>query len=328
MHNPEPNPNRKPPELPYYIDSTMRAAFATCPARFFHEFVLRLRPPGLSIDLHAGACFSAALETVYDAVWQRGEYLDHAMLRGRARFEHEWGEFEIPSYKRTAKTKERMWEAVESYFAQYPPLSDLVQPYIGREGKPTAEFSFAIPLEPVSDTPQPRHFPRHPNGEPFIYVGRFDMLGSIAGRPVVRDEKTTGSSFGQHWASKFTNRGQFIGYVWACRHCGIDVKSVIVRGVQIRKTGIEHAEAEIFIADAMQERWLEQLRRDLWRIHDAYRDGFWDRNYADACNNYGNCAYLDLCTAAQPEVFYDSYEERIWNPLHRNPVDAESETNV
>ena len=149
------------PQLPLYIDSTMRSCFIACPQKFHNEFLLGLRPPGLSVDLHAGACFSTALETVYRSVWTDQLDLDTALLRAEAAFLMAWGDFEVPSYKRTAKTRDRVWEAVESYFKTYPLLTDHVQPYFDSTGKPTYEYSSAIPLEPASEASSENTFPLH-----------------------------------------------------------------------------------------------------------------------------------------------------------------------
>jgi hypothetical protein len=195
------------PDLPTYIDSTMRSCAVSCPQKFFREFVQGYRPPGISIDLHAGACFASALEEVYKQVHLNNRLLGDALHIAQAKMFTEWGDFEIPEWKKTAKTMDRMWEAIagdgtpkgRGYFEQYSPLTDHVQPYYDASGKPTFEYTFAIPLEPtISDEEWraygahevPRNaFPLHPNGSPFLYTGRFDMLGSYHGRPVYGTKK-------------------------------------------------------------------------------------------------------------------------------------------
>ncbi len=313
------------PQLPLYLDSTMRSCFVSCPRKYYNEFILRLAPPGLSVDLHAGGCFSTALETVYKGVWRDHLTVADALLRAEAAFELAWGDFEIPEWKRTAKTKDRMWLAVEDYFREYPPLSDHVQPYFDSNGSPTFEYSFAIPLEPATDTYSgPDAFPLHPSGAPFLYTGRFDKLGTLCGRPVVCDEKTTGSAFSQFWSDSFSLRGQFLGYVWACQQCGIDVQSVIVRGVQILKTKpTAFAECEKHFSSDLISRWYEQLRRDLWRLRKAWDSSYFDFNFGESCTAYGNCAFMDLCTTSNPEPYYSTFGTRNWDPLKKNPV-AES----
>lgn len=317
------------PLLPQQIDSTMILCFRSCPQKFWNEFVLGLRPAGLSVDLHAGGCFASALETFYHRYLQTRDF-QSSLAFAHAAFMHEWGDFEIPEYKKTAKTKDRTWEAVEFYLSHWPPETDYVQPLLF-EGKPTLEFSFAVPLEPAcapSRIDGTGHtfpaFPLHPSGDPFIYCGRFDMFGTYEGRMVVRDEKTTGKSIGQNWAEQWDLRSQFIGYTWACRSLGFDVDTVIARGLAIQKTQFVPAEAIKIYSDFLRDRWLEQLRRDLWRLRRAWDEQYFDFNLGETCTSYGLCQFAPLCTSPSPESWHSLYEVRRWNPLSRNPVDEKA----
>lgn len=323
-------------QLPEHIDSTMMTCFRSCPEKFNLEFLHGLRPPGISIDLHAGGCFATALEHTKRGVFEKKMPFPDALARAHLIYTQEWGDFQIPDWKRTAKTFDRTWEAVEDYFAKYPVATDHVQPYFAADGKPTFEYTFAIPLEPACDPIDfehrtseggwgkdydiPDHFPLHPCGEPFLYTGRFDMLGEYAGRPVVQDEKTTGSSIGQNWADKWALRSQFLGYVWACQQAGYDLDTVVCRGISIQKTQIVHAEAILQYPPHLVARWHEQLRRDMWRLRRAWDEGFFDRNLGDACTQYGNCIFLPVCQAVDGTVWHSEYEVRRWNPLHANPI--------
>lgn len=320
-----------PVALPLHFDSTMRSCFCSCPQKFFLEFVRGFRPPGLSIDLHAGACFASALEDVYRGIHLSKLPFSDALLRAHAGFFQRWGDIEVPEFKRTAKSKDRVWEAVEDYFRTYSPLTDHVQPYFAADGKPTFEYTFAIPLEPIwTEAPEDEManafeqgmFPRHPSGGPFLYCGRFDMLGALSGRPVVRDEKTTGSSIGDRWAEQWDLRGQFLGYLWACQECGIDAEEVVVRGVGIQKTQIKQIEAVKSYSKHLIERWKEQLRRDLWRLRRCWDEGYWDFNFADACTSYGGCMFNRVCQSATPESWLNEFEVRHWNPLQKNPIEG------
>lgn len=319
------------PILPTYIDATMMSCFRACPRKFYLEFVLGVRPPGLSIDLHAGACFASALEETYNQIYIHKKSLSQALEVSYARFLIEWGEFEIPDWKRTSKTKDRVWEAVvgglglddRGYFQEYPPETDDIRPFIAADGKPTLEYTFAIPLEPAfpsGDAEEATGFPLHPSGQPFLYTGRFDMLGNYQGRPVVRDEKTTGGSIGQAWSSQWDLRSQFIGYTWACQQCGLDLDTVVVRGIAIQKTQIVHAEAIKTYSNFMRERWVEQLRRDLWRLRHCHDDGYFDFNLGDSCTAYGNCIFMNVCQSQSPESWLSEFAIRHWNPLDKNPA--------
>lgn len=146
------------------------------------------------------------------------------------------------------------------------------------------------------------------------------MLGSYQGRPVVRDEKTTGGSIGQDWAKQWDLRAQFMGYVWACQQAGLDVDTIVVRGIGIQKTQIVHEEAIKPISRFMIDRWYEQLRRDMWRLRRCYDEGYWDFNLADACSSYGGCMFRDVCQSPTPDSWLTDFEVRHWNPLNKNPI--------
>lgn len=309
------------PELPLHVDSTMMTTARSCLQKFYDTFILGCALPGVSIDLHAGACFASALEEVYTQIWANNRDFQDALLIAHAKFMIEWGDVEVPEWKRTAKNKDRVWEAVEHYFTTWSPRTDPVQPYKDASGKPTIEYTFAIPLEPTSSADDGASFPLHPSGSPFIYCGRFDMLGDLAGKPVPKDDKTTGGSIGQAWASQWNLRSQFMGYVWACQQCGIPTDSVVVRGLAIQKTQFLTAEAIIPFSNQLISRWHEQLRRDLWRIRRAWDSQRWDYNFGDTCTQYGLCPFMDACQSQSPENWLSGFQQRRWNPLNKNPAE-------
>lgn len=317
-------------ELPLYVDSTMLVCFRSCPRKFFNEFVLGCRPTALSIDLHAGACFALAIEHIYKKLWLSGCSLPDAVAHGAAIFFTNWGDVEPPPHKRSPKTKDRVWEAVEDYVRTYGGKTDHVTPYIAADGKPTFEYTFAIPLEPCMDAKvvhgsdeRLHNFPLHPvRGTPFLYSGRFDLLGSYLSRPCVRDEKTT-TSIGQQWTDQWKLRNQFMGYKWACNTCGIPVKDVVIRGVGILKTEIKQVECIMDYSDFLISRWYDQLRRDLWRLVDCWNNKHFDYNLGDACTQYGNCVFNDVCASPNEDNFLSRFEVRRWNPLEKNPTTPE-----
>jgi hypothetical protein len=302
----------------------MLTCFRSCPQKFYNEFLCGYRPPGLSIDLHAGACFAFALETVYKQVHLHHKTLDDALVTAHAGFAQMWGQFEIPEWKRTAKTFDRVWEAVEGYFSMWSPLTDHVQPYFTSEGKPTFEYTFAIPLEPtINRSVCPADFtgfPTHPDGGPFLYCGRFDMLGTYEGRPIIRDEKTTGASIGDRWSEQWDLRNQFMGYVWACQQCGIDLDTVCIRGVGIQKTKLDYKEAIKPYSRELLGRWHEQVRRDLWRIRASWDAKYFDYDFGNTCTAYGSCVFMRVCGSANPESWLNEFEVRRWDPLHKDPT--------
>lgn len=297
--------------LPAHIDSSMMTSFRACHQKFFNEYILGLRPSDTSIDLHAGACFSATLERYYREVFQNGQLNDIALARAYATFTDEWGDFTL-SNPNHPKTPENMWAAVESYLSTYPARTDSCQPYF-TNGVPSYEYSFAIPLDMAG-------FPVHPvSGDPFIYSGRFDMFAKWNGLPAVRDEKTA-QRLESNWSEKWDLRSQFLGYCWALQYSGIKCNTAIVRGVIITKKDIRQVEAIKTYPQFLIDRWFDQLRRDLIRLVECYRAGYWDYNLGDTCTAYSHCPFIPLCSSPTPENWYSSYSERRWNPLSRNPV--------
>jgi hypothetical protein len=323
------------PILQPYVDSTMISCFRGCPRKFYNEFVLGLRPSGISVDLHAGGAFAHSLEVARKEIHLNNRSLSEALLRARAAFEIYWGDFVIPETKKTNKKPDRVWAAVESYFVTYPPLTDHIQPY-RVNGQPTFEFTFAIPLEPVAEfnfstlnekdrrEVRARYFPNHPvTHEPFLYVGRFDMLGEYQGRPIVEDDKTSGSGHYSGWSEKWDLRSQFIGYTWACQQLGFDVEDVCVRGVGIQMRDIAHAEVIKPYSNYLRDLWLNQLRRDLWRLVDMWNEQYFDYNLADTCNDFSNCMFLQPCQSRDPEPWLKTFDVRRWNPTSADPTKEE-----
>lgn len=317
------------PELPLYLDSTMLISFRNCPRKFYNEHVLGLRGGGISIDLHCGGCFAQALETTYNCYFFLGMSFTDALLRGEADFLIKWGDVKPrtregkdgPIYV-SAKTRERTWEAVEAYFAKYPIDTDPVQPFLA-PGRATVEFTFALPLTRETTG---YDFPLHPSGEPFVYTGRYDMLGTYGPykHPIIKDEKSAGKT-DMHWAEKWDLRNQFIGYVWATRLLGIPVIGICVRGVVILKEELHFPEAikAGTFTDVLLDRWKMQLSRDIFRIVDCWNTGYFDYDFGDTCTDFGLCAFFHACRSDDPDIWLKDFPVRRWNPLEKIPVAEE-----
>lgn len=311
--------------LPVNVDSTMMGCFRNCPQKFYNEFILGLRPMETSIDLHAGACFAKARETFNIAYHTTcadlgdRERLDKARSLAHQAYSIAWGDVEAPHD--SPKTYDNVWEAFEQFLRTYPPKTDHVQPYF-IEGIPTFEHRFAIPLDPAWG------FPLHPvTKEPFIYSGRFDMLGTWHNRPCVEDDKTTKSA-GAKWGDQWSLRSQFIGYVWACQREGItNLDTVVIRGIVIQKTGLRQLESVKHYPAHVVERWLERLRYDLRLLVGSWNTRYWPHDYGDNCSRYGSCAFTDLCYAKDENVaaLRTSYIIKRWDPLAQDPTEPQPE---
>ncbi len=152
------------PDFPAVVDSSLIAAFRSCPQKAFREFFQHWKPREPSVHLHAGASFARGLEVARMAFYQDGMSPSDSVALGLRALILHYGEFECPPD--SAKSLERMAGALEFYFERYPLGADKAVPMSLPGGKRGIEFSF---LEPIDI--------RHPvTGDPILYSGRFDML--------------------------------------------------------------------------------------------------------------------------------------------------------
>ena len=314
--------------LPLYIDSSMLSLWRACRRKHYWSTLRGLYPMGKSVHLVAGAALAAGLEAARRFVFASSSpasvHHDDILLAAYPAFHSEWGDYEPPETPRNAKTFVHTFSALANYLSEYHPGRDPIQPYIRTDNSPAVEYRFAIPL-PIL----------HPSGDPFLFVGRFDLLGyysfANALTPVICDEKTA-SSFTFDWAEKWDLRGQFIGYLWALRQQGINISHAVARGIAIQKTQFDVRTAFIQYPDFMFSLWEIQLLRDVQAIKDHFlnsskephlidKKSHYSMDFADACDSYGGCAFRTLCSQYDPEPFTSNYILHRWNPLARQPVE-------
>ena len=312
--------------LPSYVDSSLLSTWRSCRRKFFWSTLNSLYPTGKSVHLIAGGALAAGMEAARRLAFsprEGGRPTHDDLVRAAYRaYVVEWGD--NPTFEGEAKAFENTFAALVEYLLQHPPETDIIQPLVrSASGTPAVEYTFSIPIE---------EGPRHPEtGDPFLFAGRFDLLGSYAGLPCVVDEKTT-YSIGYRWDDQWDLRGQFLGYVWACQHYGYDVQTAVIRGIGIQKTGIKIATSIKQYPQYLIDRWYRLLLQDLNEIVRAYdmithgRDvePWFPYNFSDACNAYGGCAYSTLCQASDPEPFFSNYHHYRWNPLAKQPLEVET----
>lgn len=290
--------------FPTVIDSTMLSA-SSCPIKFFWEHCLNLHPVSKSIHLHAGGAFAYAIETVRKQFYIEKKPLEECLYEAFRQFTNFWGDYEAPenSYKDFYNT----FAAVADYFHQYHPSNDLVQPFVKSDGTPAVEFTFSFPL-PIM----------HPDtGEPLLYGGRCDMVGSHKGMnnaTAIVDEKTA-YSFGVDWAKSFSMRGQFLGYTYAAQYYDMPASMCIVRGIAIQQRSIKHLEAILQFPQYQIERWYAEMLGKVNRLIDYWNKRDFPMSYGSECSSFGGCPSMDLCTSRQPEIWFDTFAVRKWNPL-------------
>lgn len=302
------------PRLPQYVDSSMLATFRTCEMKFYWSYVRRAAPTGISVDLHFGGVFASAIEAARVEFYGHSHDLEAARFAAVNKLFEQWGDYEAPDGH--AKNFEACWAAVDKYFEEYPFNTDPVQPAKRHDGQPAVEFTFAVPL-PVN----------HPEtGDPMLYCGRFDMLGSLAGKTYVVDEKTTGRKWPANWVDQWKMRGQFLGYTWAARENGYNCEGAIVRSPYILKRSIDMlSTGPMSYPQWMIDKWYNQTVRDVQRLVNCWELNWWNQDFGESCAMYSGCQNLVFCTAQDPSLWLGDYVDRMWNPMLKDPSKQDEE---
>lgn len=293
------------PAFPAVLDSTIMAAFKSCPHKAHLEYIQHWKSREPSVHLLAGAAFASGLEAARVAFYVNGQSpADSVALGLRALLTH-YGDFPCPSD--SPKSAERMCGALEFYFDQYPLGQDKAVPMTLPGGKRGIEFSF---LEPIDLT--------HPEtGDPILYSGRMDMMVDYEGMHLGEDDKTA-SQLGASWPRQWDLRSQFTGYVWGAARAGIKLDGFLVRGVSILKTKYDTLQAITYRPQWMLDRWYDQLLRDVKRMIQSWESGHYDLNLDHSCAEYGGCQFRSVCQMQRPEILLaQQFEQRRWNPVTR-----------
>ncbi len=299
------------PLFPPTIDSTLLAAFRSCPQKAFRTYVEHWKPQNESVHLIAGGAFAKGIEVAREAFFVHSMSREDSEQEGLKALLLAYGDFEPP--EGTSKTPDRVAGALEFYFQGYPLGVDKATPIHLPNGKRGIEMNFAEPMDV-----------RHPvSGDPLLYTGRMDMVADFAGGIYGYDEKTT-SSLGASWGKQWEMRSQFTGYMWALRRAGIKAQGMIVRGVSILKTKFDTMEVITYRSQYEIDRWEEQTRRDVERMIQCWKDGYWDWDLDHACAEYGGCSMTSVCKSNDPEAWLPMYfQKRVWNPLARKEESVE-----
>jgi len=297
--------------FPVAIDSTTLGTFRSCPQKAFRTYLQHWKPASESVHLIAGGAFASGVEAARVAFYEEGQAAPDAVAAGLASLITHYGDFECPPD--SAKSLERTAGALEFYFNAYPLGADGATPVKFSHGKSGIEFSFACPL-PIN----------HPvTGDPILYTGRSDMIAEAYGGVYIYDEKTT-TSLGASWAKQWEMRSQFTGYCWAAQQYGLNPAGVCIRGVSILKTKYDTQQVLTYRSPYEVNRWLDQTCRDIERMIQCWKDGWWDYNLDHACAEYGGCALTSVCKSSDPEAWLSTYHvQRVWNPLARQEQSME-----
>lgn len=296
------------PPFPEVIDSSLIAAFRSCPRKAFLEYFLHYKSKEPSVHLKAGGAYAAGLEVARRAFYENGRTPEDSVALGLEALLRFYGDFQCP--EDSAKSASRTAGALEFYFDRYPLGEDKAVPLALPNGKRAIEFNGVEVLEIA-----------HPEtGNPLQYSWRLDMAVEYNGMKLGEDDKTT-SQLGASWPRQWDLRSQFTSYIWGAKRNGVQLDGFLVRGVSILKTKYDTLEAITYRPEWQINRWEEQLYRDLARMIQCWNEGYFDYNLDHACSEYGGCPFRNVCLASQPEpILEQMFERRRWDPVSRVEV--------
>lgn len=293
------------PPFPAVLDSTLVAAFRSCPRKAELEFIQHWKPRTPSVHLHAGAAYASGMEAARVAYYLEGHSAEDSVAKGVGALLTHYGSFECP--EDSPKSASRMAGALEFYFSHYRLGEDRAIPLALPGGKSGIEFNFLEPIDLV-----------HPEtGDPLLYSGRMDMMCSYENMRLGEDDKTA-SQLGASWPRQWDLRSQFTGYVWGAGRAGIKLDGFLVRGVSILKSKYDTLQAITYRPAWQIDRWYEQLLRDGKRMIQAWEEGYYDYNLDHACAEYGGCQFRSICQMRDLQALLSQqFERRRWDPVAR-----------
>lgn len=294
------------PEFPTVIDSSLIAAFRSCPRKAFLEYFQHWKGKEPSVHLHAGGAYAHGMEAARKAFYVDGQDAETAVALGVGALLQFYGDFDCP--EDSAKSATRMAGALEYYFSRYPLGVDQAIPIRLSSGQQVIEFGG---VEVLDET--------HPEtGDPLQYSWRIDMACKYNGMTLAEDDKTT-SQLGATWPRQWDLRSQFTSYIWGFqRNTGIKLDGFLVRGVSILKSRYDSMEAITYRPDWQIDRWYTQLMRDLKRMKQCWADGYFDYSLDHACTEYGGCHFRQVCLTRDADVILPQlYDRRRWDPIRR-----------
>jgi len=284
----------------------MMATFKSCHRKQELTYMQHWKPKTESIHLVAGKAYAAGLERARRSFYEGGFDPEVCLAHGTVALLREFGTAEVP--EDSAKTPQRMCEALDFYFEQYPLVSEKAIPHKFGD-RLGIEFSFAEPIDV-----------RHPEtGNPILYCGRSDMICDFAVGIYIEDDKKA-SELGPSWGRQWDLRSQFTGYTWGAKYgvLKLPVSGVLVRGVSILKTKFGTQQAITNRAPWEIDRWYEGLVKEVEVMVQCWEEGYWHYNLDHSCAEYGGCQFTTIYNSATPEKWLPMYfDKRKWDPLKR-----------
>jgi hypothetical protein len=291
------------PNLQLAWDSTSMGWLQECPRKYQLHMLQRWTSKHMAPPLEFGILFHGAMVVYHKARAEKADYDEalHQALQFCLRDGHS-----LDSSTDNRRTRFTLTRAVTWYLDQFK--DDHVETVILDNGLPAVELSFRVELPRIS-----------PEGDPYLWCGHIDRLGTIGGDYVVTDYKTTSGALDDKWMAQFSPNIQVSGYLFACNMLlkSLPMDQMLIDGVELKVNF-----NRFFRAFAKRdEDQLDEFVRNTCahiRLAEMYAaENYWPMN-EKSCGNYGGCVFRGVC-GKSPSVrdiwLQGDFQAKEWNPL-------------
>lgn len=163
------------------------------------------------------------------------------------------------------------------------------------------------------------------------FIGRIDKIIKWNGCLWIMDHKTT-SQLGATYFYMAEPNLQFLGYAWAARKLGYEIKGVLVDAILVAKGLLPGtsknnnltplARYDIYYKQEQFIEWEETVFSIIRDIHDAEEHNEWYPNF-NSCTDFGECPYRRICKEdkeIRPRIIEADFKVEYWNPLDKDPT--------
>jgi hypothetical protein len=298
------HPDKKMLQLSW--DSTSLGTFKECPRKYFFTMVMGRAPRRESVHLIFGTLYHSGLEK-YDHEKAAGTDHEAAVLSAvRYTLEKAWNRKLGRTWVSDDPNKnlETLIRTIVWYLDQFK--DDTLETVILANGKPAVELSFKFQTDYYTA-----------DGIPFMLCGHLDRLVTWDGVPFILDHKTTKSTIGEDFFSKFTPDNQFSLYPVAAKVVyQTPVKGIIVNGAQIAVNFSRFQRSTIPRSEDFLNEWYNDTGFWLKQAESCAEASYWPAN-DKSCGNYGGCPFRSVCSkppSSRIQWLNSTFVERSWDP--------------
>lgn len=283
------------------LDNSKRGCYASCPRKYYYQYVRHLQPRAGGEALTFGKVYHAFHESFRNATKQGlsdSEKMRICFKHGLDTWNKEMS-FGLIHNPEDYRNFENCYLIFMKYLEHY---GDDIVPL-------ETEYYFS---EPILSS-----------GEDTVsFAGKIDTIGRLKeGENIaIFDDKTTGYSLGAI-LEQARRSAQLIGYCWiASRHKNFPTSTAYINAVYCKpskKTGelkVEHSRGVYIFSDHDTIEWHRSLMLTAEDVLKSHKANYFPMQFDSCYGKYGVCKFLELCSMPSYNESYiqEHFIEREW----------------